>query len=358
MNEACKSQEVCILLIGQVIYVKHTPMPVTKHFQERAEILDTLLGGVRRYTKEEPLNKLNDALALAGKPEISERTLFNDLKYLRDEKHAPLHKPEPGDQRYYYTRRFSIREMPFTEEEVDHLREATVILKKAMPHMLGNDLEQLVSKLEHRIATNTEDRPEIIQFEQHTQASGSQWIEPLFSAIRARATLRINYKPYHHPEPAERVFSPYLLKEFRARWFVLGRYENLAMVTNLALDRIVSIRNSSAPYVKNDILDPTAYFDHLVGVSIPPESTVQDVVIRVAPGQAPYVLTKPIHFKQEVINRGEDGTLTLRIPLHVNYELRSALLGYGHDIEVVAPEELRTELSRVLHEAAGLYKSE
>ena len=248
--------------------------------------------------------------------------------------------------------------MTHPEEEVDHLREATEILKKAMPHMLGNDLEQLVSKIEHRIATNTEDRPEIIQFEQHTQASGSQWIEPLFSAIRARATLRINYKPYHHPEPAERIFSPYLLKEFRARWFVLGRYENLPMVTNLALDRILSIRNSSAPYIKNDILDPTAYFDHLVGVSIPPESTVRDVVIRVAPGQAPYVLTKPIHFKQEIINRGKDGSLTLRIPLHVNYELRSALLGYGHEIEVVAPEELRAEMGRVLRDAAGLYGHE
>ncbi len=130
------------------------------------------------------------------------------------------------------------------------------------------------------------------------------------------------------------------------------------MVTNLALDRILSIRNSSSPYIKNDILDPTAYFDHLVGVSIPPESTVQDVVIRVAQAQSPYVLTKPIHFKQEVISRGEDGSLMLRIPLHVNYELKSALLGYGHDIEVVAPESLRTEMSRVFQEAAGLYAAQ
>jgi predicted DNA-binding transcriptional regulator YafY len=330
-------------------------MPITKHFQDRVEILDTILGGVRRYDKEGLLNRLNQSLTLAGKPEISDRTLSNDIRYLKVEKNAPLHTPEPGDALYYYTRRFSIKEMPFTEEEVDHLREATEILKKAMPHMLSNELEQLVAKLEHRIATNTEDRPEIIQFEQHTQASGSQWIEPLFSAIRARATLRVSYKPYHHPEAAERIFSPYLLKEFRSRWFVLGRYEDLPMVTNLALDRIVSIRNSSAPYVKNDILDPTAYFDHLVGVSIPPESTVQDVMIRVASGQAPYVLTKPIHFKQEIVSRGEDGSLMLRIPLHVNYELKSALLSYGHDIEVVAPEGLRTELSRVFREAAGMY---
>lgn len=333
-------------------------MPVTKHFQERLEILDTILGGIRQYDKGKLLNRLNLSLMMAGKPEISERTLFNDIKYLKYEKNAPLHTPEPGDPYYYYTRRFSIREMPFTEEEVDQLREATEILKKAMPHMLGNELEQLVAKLEHRIATNTEDRPDIIQFEQHTQASGSQWIEPLFSAIRARATLRIKYKPYHHPEAAERVFSPYLLKEFRARWFVLGRYEQLPMVTNLALDRILSIRNSSARYEKNDILDPSAYFDHLIGVSIPAESMVQDVVIRVAPSLAPYVLTKPIHFKQEVLSREEDGSLTLRIPLHLNYELRSALLGYGNEIEVLAPEALRADMRRVLNEAAGRYGGE
>ena len=330
-------------------------MPDTKYFIERIEILDQILGGIRRYEREQLLERLNESLVTAGMKPISARTLHNDLKYLKEDKGAPLHTPRGPDNRYYYTRPFSLWNMPLDETEVDHLRQAVDILKKAMPHMLGTEMENLVSKMENRLDTNVEGKGDIIQFERHTQASGSHWIKQLFTAIRLKAALRVSYQPYQAPEPVEKVFFPYLLKEYRSRWFVFGKYQGEKRVVNLAIDRVKQIRNSAAEYEKNDVIDSDRFFQNLIGVSLPYDGQVEQVVIRVRSSLAPYIRSKPIHRLQEVEHTYANGDIRVSIPLYVNYELRSTLLGFGKDVEVLKPVKLRRELKEILQEAAGRY---
>ncbi len=317
--------------------------------------MDRLLGGLRHYKVDELLDRLNDSLELAGLKPIGKRTLYYDLEYLRFEKDAPLHTPEGGDQRYYYTQRFSLQDTPLNEDEIDYLRQAVEILKKAMPHMLGNELEQLVSKLENRIITNSPDKGSFIQFESHTEAQGSHWIEKLFTAVRGKSALRVVYKPYRLAESEEKVFFPYLLKEYRTRWFVLGRYSDEDKIVNLALDRIKSIRNSSSEFEQNDIFDPDAYFRHIVGVSLPNDSEVQEIQIKVGASLVPYIRTKPIHRLQEIVREYADGSIKVSMPLYINYELKSTLLGFGREVEVIKPESLRTEMVEILKDTQDNY---
>jgi predicted DNA-binding transcriptional regulator YafY len=328
-------------------------MPITKNFSRRIEILDRILDGIRRYEIDDLLLCLNGSLENIGLKRIGKRTLYYDIQYLEYEKNAPIHKPEPGDARYYYTTPFSLRNLPLTEDEIDDLKQATEILKKAMPFMLGNEMSELIAKLEQQIVTNTDDRSGIIQFESHTESIGSHWIEKLFAAIRSKAALRISYKPFMQDQAEEKVFFPYLLKEYRSRWFVLGRIEGGEKVYNMALDRIMGIRNSAVPFVENDLLDPDAFFRHLIGVSIPYDAEVQDVIIKVSPSLAPYIRTKPVHRLQEIIKEYADGGLKIRIPLYLNYELKSALLGHGEGIEVLQPQSLRDALKK---ESKAMYK--
>ena len=330
-------------------------MPKTKNFSRRIEILDRLLGGHRRYRIEELLSRLNDSLELAGFKPIGKRTLYYDLDYLRFDKHAPVHTPSGSDPYYYYTSRFSLQDIPLNEEEVDYLRQAAEILRKAMPHLLGTELDELVSKLENRIHTNTPDRESFIQFESHTEAMGSEWIEKLFSAIRGKVALRLVYQPYGSPPAAEKVFFPYLLKEYRSPWFVIGRFRDGKKVVNLALDRIRLIRNSSADFEENDLFDPETFFRHVIGVSLPYAGEVQTVEVKVSPSLVPYIRTKPIHHLQEEIKAYADGSVRFSIPLYINYELKSTLLGFGADVEVLRPDSLRAEMADILRRASGRY---
>lgn len=331
-------------------------MPITKNAQLRVEILDEILGGVIKLKFEDLLKKINEKLYLSGYEGIGQKTLYNDLKYLREEKGAPVHKPNAFDNTYFYTEKFSIKELLLGEEEVDYLKQAAEILKRLSPFLIGPEIDEIIAKLENKVHTNVPSREQIIQFETHTQSAGGNWIQSLFSAVKEKSSLRIKYKPFSKTESKELVFHPYLLKQYRNRWFVFGREGQNNYVTNLALDRIVSIKNSSISFVENDLFLPEDYFKHLVGVSMPRNSPIENVVIKIKATSVPYITSKPIHNLQEIIKTYKNGDVQIKIPVYINYELVSTVMSYGKALEVIKPQELRNNIKELMEELHSIYK--
>jgi predicted DNA-binding transcriptional regulator YafY len=331
-------------------------MPLTKNSKLRIEILDEILGGIKKYTFQDLQKKINEKLILNGYNGIGEKTLYNDLKYLREEKYAPIHKPNPFDNTYYYTEKFSIKELLLGDEEVDYLKQAAEILKRLSQFLIGPEIDEIIAKLENKVHTNVPSREQIIQFETHTQSAGGNWLQSLFSAVKEKLALRIIYKPFSKTESKELIFHPYLLKQYRNRWFVFGREEHNNYVTNLALDRILSIKNSSTSFIENDLFSPDDYFKHLVGVSMPRNSPIEDVVIRIKATTVPYLTSKPIHNLQEITKTYKNGDVQIKIPVYINYELESTIMSYGKALEVLKPEVLRNNLKELMKELHSIYK--
>ena len=331
-------------------------MPVVKNARLRLEVLDEILGGINKYSFNDLLKKINNKLILNGDSAIGEKTLYNDLKFLREEKGAPINKPNSFDPHYYYTEKFSIKELLLGDEEVDYLKQAAEILKRLSPFLIGPEIDEIIAKLENKVHTNVPSREQIIQFETHTQSAGGNWLQSLFSAVKEKLTLRIIYKPFSKTESKELIFHPYLLKQYRNRWFVFGREEHNNYVSNLALDRILSIKNSSSSFVENDLFSPEDYFKHLVGVSMPRNSPIEDVVIRIKATTVPYLTSKPIHNLQEITKTYKNGDVQIKIPLYINYELESTIMSYGKALEVLKPEVLRNNLKELMKELHSIYK--
>jgi len=331
-------------------------MPVVKNARLRLEVLDEILSGINKYSFNDLLKKINNKLILNGDSAIGEKTLYNDLKYLREEKGAPINKPNAFDPNYYYTEKFSIKELLLGDEEVDYLKQAAEILKRLSPFLIGQEIDEIIAKLENKVHTNVPSREQIIQFETHTQSAGGNWLQSLFSAIKEKLALRIIYKPFSKTESKELIFHPYLLKQYRNRWFVFGREDHNNYVTNLALDRILSIKNSSTSFVENDLFSPDDYFKHLVGVSMPRNSPIEDVVIRIKATTVPYLTSKPIHNLQEVTKTYKNGDVQIKIPVYINYELESTIMSYGKALEVLKPEVLRNNLKELMNELHSIYK--
>jgi predicted DNA-binding transcriptional regulator YafY len=52
----------------------------------------------------------------------------------------------------------------------------------------------------------------------------------------------------------------------------------------------------------------------------------------------------------------EDGSIKIRLHLIINYELTSAVLGYGSSVEVLEPHFLREKLKQQLQSAVLKYE--
>ncbi len=329
-------------------------MAATKNQFKRLEILDELFGR-KKCTQEELLSYINDKLSDDGNA-IDKRTLFRDIKYLIEEKGAPVHRPEKGDEFYYYIAKFSIRNVPLDEDDVVALKKAIVVFKQVQDFQMTDELEGIIRKLENRIHTQTDHQPTIVQFEKHTSSSGKEFFDNLMDAIEAKIPVNLSYQPFGAKDAFEKTVHPYLLKEFRNRWFLIGREGQASYITNYALDRIKKIKNSEATFIENNLFDPEHYFDSLIGVSVPRDAKPENVAIKVYKKSVPYVLTKPIHNSQAVTKENKDGSMVVELNLIINFEFKSILLSYGAGVEIKKPLSLRKEMSALVKEMQALYK--
>ena len=320
-------------------------MATNKNALIRYQTLDKCLRNPgRRYFIDDLIEECNVALR-ALNPEtsgIKKRQVFEDIKFMESAAgyDAEIVREKEGRKAYYRyaDMNFSINSAPINEAEAAQLKEAILTLSrfKGMPQFEW--IEELKTRLEDSFGFLKIEK-KVIEFDQNPYLKGIEHLGVLYNAISYKKTLKICYQGFKQIEPMEIEFSPYYLKQYNNRWFLLAQTIGYDTLTNLALDRIISISEIERGYVDTDI-DFEEYFEDVVGVTVP-ETPAEKILLRVSNTQIPYIRSKPIHGSQK-IKETTDETTSFQIEVKINYELMSLLISQG--IEVISPIALREDL--------------
>jgi predicted DNA-binding transcriptional regulator YafY len=185
---------------------------------------------------------------------------------------------------------------------------------------------------------------------------GLHFLDPLYQAIIKKIVLKITYKSFTSRNECTFSFHASILKEFNNRWFLVGKRRKTAPITNLALDRITAVDfDFQAEYWEADF-NAEKYYKNVVGVTVNSGLQPRKVALKIDHTNAPYVLTKPLHTSQRLINTNEDGSIIIHLFLIENYELHRLLLGFGRGLEVISPERLRNEIKANLKRCLEQYE--
>jgi predicted DNA-binding transcriptional regulator YafY len=140
------------------------------------------------------------------------------------------------------------------------------------------------------------------------------------------------------------ILHPYFLKQYNNRWFLFGKSGDAKSITTTALDRIESIQLISEVYLPNTEINFEEYFEDIVGVSVPLDSKLEKVVLKIDAESWPYIKTKPIHGSQKIKEQTSEYTI-IELQLIPNYELEALILSHAEKVEVIGPEALRKKIS-------------
>ena len=337
-------------------------MPVNRNALIRYKTIDNCLR--RRYVKwtlDDLINACSDALyEYTGVDKvISRRTIQLDIQMMRS---GSLGSPAPievYDNKYYrYSDPdYSITDSPLTDEDLKLMGESVEMLRQFGGFSAFSGMEDVLGRLEDHVTAMRHKRKPVILLEKNESLKGLKFIDPLYKAILAKSPVKIIYKSFKARDMQKFIFSPFFLKEFRNRWFVYGWKKGAGMLYNLALDRIHEM--GAAPgetYQENNVIDPDTFFDNLIGVTKNINDKAHQVRFWVAPGQVPYIETKPLHKSQFVVQRNEDGSAIFQMEVILNYELEKDLLGFGEGIKVLSPRILVHNMSKRLRQAAENYR--
>ena len=140
----------------------------------------------------------------------------------------------------------------------------------------------------------------------------------------------------------------------RDRWFLFRIPEQKRdFLISLPLDRMVDIEPMHIEYIPNKNFNFEEYFEDVVGVSVPMSGTPDKVVLKFEKSRFPYVVTKPLHPSQRIIDKDE---CMVQIEVHQNSELNSLIFSFGDQVEVLAPDSLRNQFKAKINKLSEKYK--
>jgi len=328
-------------------------MPTNKHALIRYRVIDRSLRNIDRQWNWSTLAKacaLEIQKTTNEKVTLSERTIKGDISFMRTDEalgyYAPIEYDRKEKSYYYSDRNYSITEAPLNKSDSNELKSVLAMLRQftGFRHLEG--IENIIHKLELLVYESRGEEKQIVQIEQASNVPGQEWLDTLYKAIKEETTLTLTYKAFAKEEKSF-VISPYLLKEYKNRWFLYAKNHNKSALRTYGLERIQALRPSLQAYKVSEDFNPDAYFQDIMGVTLDPNKKPVRIVLEIKGNTIHYFKTQKLHHSQVLLEENKDAA-TFEYKLIPNYELESTILSYGENVRVIKPVSLRNKITKRL----------
>ena len=172
----------------------------------------------------------------------------------------------------------------------------------------------------------------------------------LQKAITKKHKVNIRYNSLFEGEVIELDLDPYHLLFNQRAWYVVGFSSMHESVRTFKLNRIRELEVTEKCYLSGEHFDLNDYLGKAWAMI--PEGRIYDVKLRFLPKVANNVTEVQWHSTQKVTRNG-DGSATVEFRVDGLGEISWWILGYGDQVQVIAPKALR---ERILETAKNMIK--
>ena len=291
---------------------------------------------------------------------LTEELLLRDIETMSLNKElayfAPIvYEKEKGLYSYKNTS-YSIVKLPLNQSEKKALRLIINYLDLLKNHKnfqgLKAMIQKLVDTLQIRNSSENLESPDFVYSELTPGFGGSKFLSPLIEAIQKKRVVRLYYHPFYEDKPYFTLIHPYLIKEYKGRWYLIGLNDTKKELRTYGLDRIWEMNETADSFIPKTF-SAADYFKNTVGV-ISPLGNPPEIQIEVSKHQAQYLITQPLHTSQ-YIETENDEFVIFNYKLHPTYEFKAMILSMGKDAKVLKPEPFKREVLHELNEAILAY---
>ncbi len=166
----------------------------------------------------------------------------------------------------------------------------------------------------------------------------------LQQSIVKKRKVNIRYHSLFEGAIIDVELCPYHLLFNNRAWYVLGRSSLHESVRTFKLNRIRELTTTQRCFVDGENFDVYEYFGR--AWSMIPEGRIYNIKLRFLPKVANNVAEVQWHSTQKVV-RNSDGSATVEFRVDGIGEITWWILGYGDQVQVLAPKELRKKVLEV-----------
>ncbi len=338
-------------------------MPTNKNMFERFRVIDEMLCQTGGASTEEISNRLRS---------VDLRTIQKDIRSLKEDHKLDIVRF--GNRYCYADCSKSLFRRELTANEKQFLAAAV----KTIGQIDGLPQFSWLENIKKSLDLDEAERP-AIEFGRMFEGEGmneklTDLMPRLFIAIIQKRSVTLSYQAFTDTKPKAITVSPYLLKEYKDRWFLvcseLTPSGKLHYLTK-AIDRIKDFTYSDNGYNEADINFQEDIFEYIIGVTDYEGGKPVDVVFCVNPKHHidQYVRTKPFHSCQAEVAGTElehlkesypqfaDWAFFKLIGIKPNIELYQTMVSYFGDLVVISPASVRRKIQDKAAKLLSYYES-
>ncbi len=198
-------------------------------------------------------------------------------------------------------------------------------------------------------ALNTAERiSQHIHFE-NRRPQGTENFNGLLHAIRNNLVIKFTYYKFWNEKVSERTIEPYALKEFRNRWYVVGKDLKDRCIKSFGLDRLSNLDITKKKF-KPSGFNVKEYFRHCFGIIAPNADAPSEVILSFTTYQGRYIKSMPLHESQQILIDNEE-ELRIKLKVFITEDFIMEILSHGERVRVLEPQSLADQI-RSIHEEA------
>ena len=180
-------------------------------------------------------------------------------------------------------------------------------------------------------------------------------LEKVIQAMNEDRKIVLRYRRYQSSEARTFLLSPYCIKLFRQRWYLLGRFEDGGFAM-FSFDRMEDIRVAEEIFKMDSDFDASEFFGECYGVVIGDGSQPVRVVLRAYGMERYYLRDLPLHHTQKEIQTAEEQDFADFEPnLRPTTDFKGQLMSRGAWLKVLEPQWLADEMRQWHEDAAKMY---
>lgn len=334
-------------------------MPKNKSAIIRHRIIDQMINNTRSPfpTLEMFAERCSGILGV----DVSTSTIEKDLRAMREPAprgySAPIvySKTEKG---YAYGEvGYSISDLSLKEDEWRALQFASQLLYQYKDVPVFENFKNAIERINARFGLGIDGSDqlieEVVSFEKAIENQGMEWIELIYEAIKDNKAVNFEYQNIYKKERKVYQLVPYLLKEHRNRWYVIGWSEEKDKMVTFALDRISKISTYVNKLKRKATFKANEFFFNSIGI-MQNDTKPETVVLTLKKPIADLVQLEPLHQSQQIIDiKGDQIEISLNVL--INEEFVFKILSLGAYCIVQKPKSLKTKIAENIKEMNANY---
>jgi proteasome accessory factor B len=279
--------------------------------------------------------------------DVSRKTIQRDIDHMRDRLGLPL-EYDRGTHSYVYTA--PVEAFPTVQmSEGDAF--ALFVAERALEPLRGTPLfkrlqstfEKLTSHLKGSVDLTAEDQ-QVVSFSQFGEGrTNAVAFDRLQKAHNEQREVTFAYKKPGATRAEIRRVQPYHLTHRDHLWYLVGHDLAREDIRTFALPRMNDVTLTKQKFTPPLDFSPETFFADALGV-VAGTGEAYDIHVRFSANVAERIEERAWHESQKT-KRRRDGSVDLHLRLGSLLEIERWVLGWGAEAEVLAPPELRQQLT-------------